>query len=135
MPIQTNTINEDRKIISQVYITNPNKEENSFEISALWDTGAVESTISQRAINSLELEISADLPPVIQVNAHGDEVQANRHSTCVIGITQNGQFSMEGLTTMGSERNGCDIIIGMDIISQLNSFTISGNEVTIDYNE
>ena len=81
------------------------------EFTALWDTGATHSVISQHVVNALRLKQEGFVPIV---HANGEDVAPVYH----IFLTLPNGIGFPMLNTPGTQLTGFDILIGMDIINQ-----------------
>jgi len=79
--------------------------------TALWDTGAMTSTISNKVIQTLRL---SPFDQAKVYHANGDSI-VGKYKVSLF-LPNNVYFPM--LTVLSGNLHGCDVLIGMDIISQ-----------------
>jgi len=104
-----------RKITTPISVSMPNG--NSLEFTAVWDTGATSSIITTDVAKRLNLCSEGS----IVVNG----VTGSRSvDTYLVTFTLPNGFIKDIFTASCSEAIGCDVLIGMDIISIVD-FTIT----------
>ena len=105
-----------RKLKSQVNVCKPTDCQNIRKYMALWDTGAGESFITENVISDLELTSTGNT--VTYVDANGNETISERYS-CYIQIVDHDKTYTAELAKLSYPKDGCNVLIGMDIIEQL----------------
>lgn len=86
-------------------------EPENFEFTALWDTGATHSVISQACVDACGLAPTG----VAQVRGvHGQQTRP----TFLVNIILPDAVVMTGVRVTLGELGGADLLIGMDIITQ-----------------
>ncbi|MXY22631.1 MAG: hypothetical protein F4Y49_15010 [Dehalococcoidia bacterium] len=93
---------------------------------AVWDTGATNSVISNRAVDRCEL-IPTGLTEVFQVN--GPPFVANTYLVRIM-LPNDLEFHNILVTSSDLEEDDADVLIGMDIISQGDFAVTHPNEQT-----
>lgn len=83
----------------------------AYLFSALWDTGATHSVISENVVNTLRLKQEGFIP-IVHVN--GEDIAPVYH--IFLGLPNGIGFPM--LNIAGTQLTGFDILIGMDIINR-----------------
>lgn len=92
------------------------------QFNAVWDTGATHSCISNAVAQTLKLPVSGKRP-IKGVNSSGVA------STYFVDLLLPSQVTISAVDVAAVDVFGCDMLIGMDIIS-LGDFTISNHGVT-----
>ena len=103
--------------ISKASIINSNSENKKCQFVATWDTGATNTMISQKVVDTCELIPTG----MVQVATAGGIVQAN---TYIIDLVLPDNMVINNLTVTCGTLNGTDVLIGMDII-QRGDFSVS----------
>lgn len=106
------------QLVTILDIVQPNTT-NNIKVKAIWDTGATATVITQNVVNSLGL-----LPTgMSHVNtANGPTVQ----NTYIVDVVLPNGVNVKDVTVTGANAlsGGCEVLIGMDIIS-LGDFSIT----------
>jgi len=97
-----------RKIITPIGVSMPNG--NPLEFTAVWDTGATNSIITTDVAKRLNLCPEGS----IVVNGVTGSMSVD---TYLVTFTLPNGYSKDVFTASCSEAIGCDVLIGMDIIS------------------
>lgn len=88
-----------------------NSNQKDFKWLAVWDTGASGSVITERVIRELGLK-PVSVRKAIAVNSE-------YLSYCYyVNLTLPNMHTLQNLLVMQGELTGCDMLIGMDVISQ-----------------
>jgi len=115
------TVGLSNQLVTIVDIVFPNTT-NNCKVKAIWDTGATATVITQNVVNSLGL-----LPTgMSHVNtANGPTVQ----NTYIIDVVLPNGVVVKDVTVTGATAlsGGCEVLIGMDIIS-LGDFSITNHK-------
>ncbi|MES2800585.1 MAG: retropepsin-like aspartic protease [Bacteroidota bacterium] len=116
MPISAITVKSNKGLLNQlttiVEITVPNTSTKS-QYKAIWDTGASGTVITQLIVDNLGL-----IPTGMSI-VHTANGQA-RQNTYIIDIALNDGILIKDVTVTCATAfsGGCNVLIGMDIISQ-----------------
>ncbi|MDR2555914.1 MAG: hypothetical protein LBC64_10875 [Fibromonadaceae bacterium] len=110
-----------REITTPIYVSIPDK--NSLEFVAVWDTGATNSVITLDVAKRLNL--CSEGSTVIN-GVTGSQVV----DSYLVTFTLPNGFSKDIFTTSCTEAIGCDVLIGMDIISMVDFAITSGQNGT-----
>lgn len=102
---------------NKVKVCNPFHRNKSREYLAIWDTGASCSAISEAIANELEL-IPTGMTKV--GTASGIQIV----NTYVVDMILPGNISVKKLQVTGAKLNGCDLLVGMDVMG-MGGFAIS----------
>ncbi len=106
------------QLVTILDIVQPNTN-NNFKVKAIWDTGATATVITQSVVNFLGL-----LPTgMSHVNtANGPTVQ----NTYIVDVVLPNGVNVKDITVTGANAlsGGCEVLIGMDIIS-LGDFSVT----------
>jgi hypothetical protein len=105
------------RILTSLEIAQIQGEFQSFD--AIWDTGASCSIITEKVIDRL------DLVPVGETTIQGVTGSKKVNKYAVEFLLPN-DYSMKLMVNSCSEMLGCDVLIGMDIIS-MGDFAITAN--------
>jgi len=109
------------EIITPIYVSMPNG--NSLEFIAVWDTGATNSVITFDVVRRLNLYSEGS---TIISGVTGSQVV----DSYLVTFTLPNGFSKDIFTTSCTEAIGCDVLIGMDIISIVDFAITSGSHGT-----
>jgi hypothetical protein len=123
---QTIVVIMNRKILSQVLIANPFNVNIQKTYTAIWDTGSMETMISNKIVKELGLSKGKK---ITYRDANNKATQSFR---CDIFLQPDGHtktFTLQSPILLKNKKE-CDIIIGMDIIELL-EFHIQNNILTI----
>jgi len=82
------------------------------EVKALWDTGSNRTLINPRLIEKFNLQSTGN---GFLDTISDKEVPSKLYN---INLTLPGKIELPNIEVIGGETKGCDILIGMDIISQ-----------------
>jgi hypothetical protein len=111
-----------REITTPIYVSMPDK--NAQEFVGVWDTGATNSVITLEVARRLNL--CSEGSTVIN-GVTGSQVV----DSYLVTFTLPNGFSKDIFTTSCTEAIGCDVLIGMDIISMVDFAITSGQQGTI----
>lgn len=106
--------------VSKAYRPGIDKGEKSFKFIGLWDTGATGTSVDKRVVQKLGLK------PTGKVKVHtasGEDLV----DTYIVNVVLPNNVGVSTLTVNEATLNGCDVLIGMDIISR-GDFTIENKE-------
>jgi predicted aspartyl protease len=104
-------------LLTQVTIYNSLKPNKLTTVDAIWDTGATSSCISEKVANDLALNTIG----YVQMSTAGGIVRKKRY---VVDVALPNKVGVRKVLVTEAVLNGCDVLIGMDIIS-LGDFSIS----------
>lgn len=99
------------QLVTLVNVVVPNTN-NNFQVKAIWDTGATSSVVTDNVVKSLGLVPTG----MSNVNtANGPVVQ----NTYIVDIQLPNGITVKDVTVTGASAfsGGCEVLIGMDIIS------------------
>ena len=101
-----------RSLVTEVEIIDPFNDVNAKHFSGVWDTGATTTAISQAVIEALKLKPTGKA----EVNTASTKETVDTYFIDVKICS--GQVGIQKLTVTGARHlAGCDMLIGMDIIS------------------
>lgn len=108
-----------RELRTKVHVATPLSlgNQNYIEFLALWDTGANNTVITPAVVQALNL-IPSGVSEVHGVNSH------ELKNTYIVDLILPNRVRIENVNVIECNINGCDILIGMDII-QLGDFAIA----------
>lgn len=112
------TVGIQRVLVTSVIIINP-VTNNSLQIKAIWDTGASGSVISKNVSSSLGLIPTGKA----YVNTANGVAHQNTFTSKIV-LPNNVNISDVSVTEVDALSEGCDALIGMDIIT-LGDFSIT----------
>lgn len=132
IPHQAFTLKYDRivrELRSEIYIGLPSVLPQgglkSFKkFIAIWDTGATGTVITQKVVDELSLKSTGK----IRVHGVNSETIAD---TYFIDLGLPNKVMITNVSASCNQINGCDILIGMDIISMGDFALSNGNNITI----
>lgn len=113
-----------RQLTSPVNVVVPNTN-NSYQYLAIWDTGATGTVITQQVVNNL------GLVPTGMAVVHTANGSVNQN-TYIIDIALSDTIILQDLTVTcaPSLSGGCNVLIGMDIVSQGDLSITNLNNIT-----
>lgn len=107
--------------ICEAYIPSPNSNHPTvLQFNALWDTGATVSAISTNVVEALRLT-SFSMGKVYHAQGESD---TNKYK---INMLLPNRIALSTMTVLEGKLKGCDVLIGMDIIS-LGDFAITNRD-------
>lgn len=109
------------QLVTIVDLVFPNTT-NNCKVKAIWDTGATATVITQNVVNSLGLSPTG----MSHVNtANGPTIQ----NTYIIDVVLPNRVTVKDVTVTGANSlsGGCEVLIGMDIIS-LGDFSVTNHK-------
>jgi hypothetical protein len=105
-------------VSSQIIVTNIYNSKSAI-FNAVWDTGAMRTTISQNVVNTIEC-IATDKATMIAVGGEPEEVNVYD-----VALKLPNNVNIKRIPVLSTSKIGaCDILIGMDII-MLGDFAIT----------
>lgn len=111
---KTTTSFTNRKLFIDVYVANPQNTKKINKYQALIDTGSMETVLGEKIISDLNLVKSNNT--VIIVDANGNESKKVKYD-CYLMIEGHSKTFTPNCATIN--REGFDLILGMDIIELL----------------
>lgn len=107
-------------LISPASILNSNASNKKHQYTAIWDTGATGTVISQKVVDECELIPTG----MTQVATAGGIVSVN---TYIVDVSLPNNVTFQNLNVTTGFLNGTDVLIGMDIMSA-GDFSVSNFE-------
>lgn len=118
----------DRSLISIITIIDPSTGDKKF-YTALWDTGAQETAITEKVAEEMRLILTDN---TIKISGLDDSRSHRNRCYAGINVGVGSSKRIQPIVIPTRSDSVFDVLVGMDVIETLSSFSISNRILTIE---